>query len=423
MGKILTLAFKDLHLLWRDKFGLFWVIAFPLLFAIFFGSIFSGGGGSGQSALKVAVVDQDSSESSIAFVQEMQKSDALNVFPLPLDEATRRVRQGKLSAYVLLKKGFGSGVPPLFGGESAMKIGIDPARRAESAYLQGILMSLSFQQMEHQWSNRTYADKQISQIMSEVDTASRVSDSDRKTLSTFLGSLSDMLGSGMMDSLPSSQNGEMSIETEAVGREAQPGQPRSAFDITFPSAIMWGLLGCAASFGISIVKERRGGTYLRLRLAPLSRAHILAGKGMACFMACVGVSVMLIFVGRFIFGVRPDNLVMLAMAVVASAVCFVGIMMAMSVLGKTEDAVAGAGWAILLVMAMLGGGMVPLFFMPSWLQSISSISPIKWGVLSLEGAIWRGFSVTEMMLPVGILVGVGVVFFGIGVYVFSRSEL
>lgn len=422
MGKILTLAFKDLRLLWRDKFGLFWVVAFPLLFAVFFGSIFSGGGGGGQSALKIGVVDQDSSASSIAFAQEMQKSEALAVIPLPLDDAVTRVRQGKLTAYVLLKKGFGGGAPPLFGGKSAMKIGIDPARRAESAYLQGILMSLSFKQMESQWSNRDFADKQIGQIMSEVDTASGVSDKDRKTLGTFLGSLSDMLGSNMMDSL-SKGSDEMSIETEAVGHEAQPGQPRTPFDITFPSAIMWGLLGCAASFGISIVKERKGGTYLRLRLAPLSRAHILAGKGMACFMACVGVSVMLILVGRFIFGVRPDNIALLAVAVVASAICFVGIMMAMSVLGKTEESVAGAGWAILLVMAMLGGGMVPLFFMPGWLQSLSSISPIKWGVLSLEGSIWRGFSVTEMMLPVGILVGVGVVFFGIGVYVFSRSDL
>jgi ABC-2 type transport system permease protein len=114
---------------------------------------------------------------------------------------------------------------------------------------------------------------------------------------------------------------------------------------------------------------------------------------------------------------------MLAVALVSAAICFVGIMMAMSVMGKTEESVAGAGWAILLVMAMLGGGMVPLFFMPGWLRAISSISPVKWGVLALEGAIWREFTVSEMALPVGILLGVGVLFFGIGVLIFSRSEL
>lgn len=422
MGKIITLAIKDLRLLWRDKFGLFWVVAFPLLFAVFFGSIFSGGGGGGRSALKVAVVDQDSSEATAAFIQQMQESEALAVVPLSYDDALTQVRRGKLAAYVILKKGFGSGPPLLFGGETNMKIGIDPARRAESAYLQGILTSLSFKQMEKQWSNQDYANKQIGQIMSEVDTASGVSNKDREVLGTFLGSLSEMMRSNMIDSLTRNRE-EASIETEAVGHEQEPGKPRTPFDITFPSAIMWGLLGCAASFGISIVKERKGGTYLRLRLAPLSRAHILAGKGMACFLACVGVSVMLIVVGRFIFGVRPDSIVMLGAAVIASAICFVGIMMAMSVLGKTEESVAGAGWAILLVMAMLGGGMMPLFFMPGWLQSLSSISPIKWGVLAFEGAIWRGFTTTEMMLPLGILVAVGIAFFGIGVYVFSRSEV
>jgi ABC-2 type transport system permease protein len=110
-------------------------------------------------------------------------------------------------------------------------------------------------------------------------------------------------------------------------------------------------------------------------------------------------------------------------ALVSAAVCFVGIMMAMSVLGKTEDSVAGAGWAILLVMAMLGGGMMPLFFMPGWLRAISSISPVKWGILALEGAVWRDFSMGELLLPVVILWGVGIAFFAIGVFVFSRSEV
>lgn len=422
MFRIMTLARKDLLLLWRDKFGLFWVIAFPLMIAIFFGTIFSGGGGGGRSAISIAVVDQDSSESSRAFVKLMQDSDALTITEVDLTTAQDRVRYGKTTAYVLVEEGYGSGAPAMFGGEQRMRVGIDPSRQAEAAYLQGILTKLSFEQVQSQWTNRERARKQISDILSEIDSSSNVSANDRNLLSTFFGSLGDLVENS--DTNIMSQGLESNaVPVESVQREQESGKPRSSFEITFPSSILWALLGCAATFGLSIVKERSGGTYLRLRLAPLSRAQVLAGKGMACFLACVGVSLFLILMGKLVFGVRTDNLLHLALALIGSATCFVGIMMALCVLGKTEDAVAGAGWAILLVMAMLGGGMMPLFFMPKWLSTLSVISPVRWGIVAFEGAIWREFSLTEMLFPVGILFGFGFVFFAIGVYFFSRSEV
>ena len=42
MGKIWTLARKDIRILIRDKGSFFWVVGFPFLFALFFGAIFSG---------------------------------------------------------------------------------------------------------------------------------------------------------------------------------------------------------------------------------------------------------------------------------------------------------------------------------------------------------------------------------------------
>ena len=55
MSRIITMAVKDLKILFRDKFGLFWIFAFPLLYAIFFGFIFGSSDGGG-SAMSVAIV-------------------------------------------------------------------------------------------------------------------------------------------------------------------------------------------------------------------------------------------------------------------------------------------------------------------------------------------------------------------------------
>lgn len=60
--------------------------------------------------------------------------------------------------------------------------------------------------------------------------------------------------------------------------------PRSSYEISFLQRILWGLFGCAATFGISLVVQRTTGTLVRLRMAPIGRMQILAGKGLACFV-------------------------------------------------------------------------------------------------------------------------------------------
>ena len=49
-----------------------------------------------------------------------------------------------------------------------------------------------------------------------------------------------------------------------------------------------------------------------------------------------------------------------------------------------------------------GHWSVPLFAMPSWMAQAGNVSPVKWAVIALEGAVWRGFSLAEMALPLGI---------------------
>ena len=115
-----------------------------------------------------------------------------------------------------------------------------------------------------------------------------------------------------------------------------------------------------------------------------------------------------------VFGVRPTSWPLLILAVFATGICFVGIMMLLAVLSPSERAGSGLGWGVLLLFSMIGGGMIPLFFMPPWMRSISVVSPIRWAVLALEGGIWRGLTLTEMLLPLAILTGIGIVGFAAG---------
>jgi ABC-2 type transport system permease protein len=97
-------------------------------------------------------------------------------------------------------------------------------------------------------------------------------------------------------------------------------------------------------------------------------------------------------------------------------------MMFICTLGRTEQSVGAAGWAIFMISGMLGGAMMPLAYMPSWLRSFNGISPVKWGIFALEGAVWRKFTPAEILTPCLILLAIGTVAFFLGVAMLRRQD-
>ena len=157
------------------------------------------------------------------------------------------------------------------------------------------------------------------------------------------------------------------------------------------------------------------GTFVRLQMAPLTRGQILAGKAVACFASISVLQIVLFSIGVFGFGIHISSIPILILACVTASAAFVGFMMMIAGMGRTEQAAAGAGWAMLMPMTMFGGGMMPEFVMPSWMQMIGNLSPVKWAILGLEGAVWRDFTFSEMLLPSAILLTFGAVCFAVGV--------
>src|SRR5262245_22692410 len=136
MDAVLTLALKDLKLLFRHRISLFWIFVFPLLLALFFGFAF-GGSGERARALPVAVVDDDDSPASRKLIERMKETNALAIEPHSRDEAEDAVRRGNLVAFVVIPKGYGehAGRFGRLGDRPTVEVGIDPARQAEKGYL------------------------------------------------------------------------------------------------------------------------------------------------------------------------------------------------------------------------------------------------------------------------------------------------
>jgi linearmycin/streptolysin S transport system permease protein len=349
-----------------------------------------------------------------------------------------RVRRGQLVGMIAIPKDFGETAGMMWGEGPAIEIGIDPSRKAEAGMLEGIIMQAMGKLVAVRFQDPASMRPMIQKAKDEVASATDLGMMGPlvaqmlNSLDTFLQTWETVQAansesdSGVSSGMPELQLAR--IETLDVTREVPKGSReavlrnlRSKWDISFPQATMWGVLGCAAGFAITIVRERKQGTFLRLQIAPVSRSQIVAGKALACYLTVIGVIAVMIVLGTWL-GLRPRSPMLLAIAAVCIAFCFVGIMILMSTIGKSEEAVSGGAWAANMFMAMFGGGMMPLLFLPGFMKTLSNFSPVKWSILALEGSIWRGFTLADMLLPCAILLATGAICLALGSRMLARTS-
>ncbi len=439
MRQILALTAKDLRLLLRDRVGAFFTFVFPLIIGIFFGFVFSGPKSDGSSSqIRILLADLDNSEQSRDLAQRLEAHDLIAIEPIESEDAAKAaVLAGKRSAAIIVPEGFGERSGNLFVGQSpTIRLAVDPSRSAESAMLNGVLMEVAFTSMQSDFQDADRMRERAAQARAALESA-QIAPPLRAAFETLLNSSVGLAEQIEMENDPAFQpepSDDQADTDEPVAawspitvekvelRRPRSNRPQNAFEVTFPQAMIWGILGSCYGFAMSLVTERTKGTLTRLRVAPVSTATLLFSKALACFVTMLAVMAMLLIVGEFFFGVRPQSSLMLAFAIFSAAVCFCGMMMLLAVLARTEAAASGFGWAILLILAMLGGGMIPLFVMPGWMQRLSGVSPVNWAIRAMEGAIWRDFSAQQMLAPCAMLVACGVMCFTLGVIGFKRLE-
>lgn len=424
MRAILAIAGKDLKLLVRDRGNAVFTFVFPVLLAVFFGVVFGGGGGG---TIRVAVVNEGGAGPAQEFVEALGETAGIQTHAAP-DRATAEamVRRGAADASVVVPEGFD---PTSFmqGRPARIEGVVDPRRSAEAGLLTGVLNQLVFQQMSGAFGDPERTRQMLDRARAGLRDAQGISPAEKLLFEGVFASLERLTGglSQRAGEAPAPDAGPAAgfrpVEVELATLTDARRRPTSSFEISFPQGIVWGLMGCVTAFAVGLAEERARGTLTRLTVSPLTPGMILAGKALACFTACLIVQALLLAVGVIGFGVTVNDWAMMLAAVVCIGVGFTGVMMALAGLARTEGAASGMGRAVVLILAMIGGGTIPVFFMPPFLQTASGVSPFKWATVAVEGALWRQYTPAHMLLPAGVLLAIGAVGYLIGSAAFRRA--
>jgi ABC-2 type transport system permease protein len=348
MSTLLHLTSANLKSFTRDRAAMFWTLAFPLVFILLFGAIFSGGG---VSRFTVAWVDTDGSPASTA----LQSNPALaNVFTLNTyatsDDAIAAMKQGDVRAVIVVPKGFGSAITSGgAGGGAALPLTVytDPSNQQVSATITGIVASLV----------------------------------------------------GGFNQAASGRPPILALKTQTVQSEAI-----TAVAYLVPSILAMALMQLGLFSAIPIVEQRESLILKRIAATPIKRRTFIAANVITRLLIGLIQAVVILIVAQVVFGITMlGNPLVFAGIVVLGALAFIALGYVVASFAPTEDSASQMVSILQFPLMFLSGIFFALESLPSFLRGVAAFMPLTYLGDALRQVMVGGTPFVPLGVGVGIL--------------------
>jgi ABC-type multidrug transport system permease subunit len=453
---VFTLARKDLRVLLRDTRAAIILLTMPLIFIVVLGLAL----GDPDERLRVTIVDEDAGlppdpgpfpdrKWSEIVRQDLEETGGINVEVVASRaEAEGMVRRGKRSAILVFTPEFSakvhncsflddkflggkSGVNPFYrDGVDVKMLGLDILEDPKQVLAASIIKQVaqvSLLRVVMPWmigkAFDKITDKQFIDEMAErVEITPSLAAPVRRPLKQLNDKQRVEVGIGVQKSLQQMLNkynlqaktwADLTLDRSGPHAEAAPpaGGRAERFQELVPAAVVMFAFLLVLNVGWLFVSERRQGTLLRLRAAPLLRAEILFGKILPCYAVSLGQGFFLLLAGRVLFGMKWGPCPwLLPLVVAATSTAAVGLAVLVASVAKTESQVSIYGSLLMLVLGGLSGCLMPRAWMPEKLQAIRQFTPHAWALDAYQELLLPNPDLANVFAACGVLAAFGVVF-------------
>jgi ABC-2 type transport system permease protein len=169
----------------------------------------------------------------------------------------------------------------------------------------------------------------------------------------------------------------------------------------------------AATHGaLTLIDERKSGVADRILAGPAGMGPVVTGKFL--FLVAQGVSqAAVIFVtAQIVFGVPVvSHLGFWFVTTLSASLAAGGLALALISLCHSREQAQMLSTFVILILAAIGGSMVPRFLMPPWLQDLGWWTPHAWVIDAYQGLLWRDSGVEGLYRAWIVLALIGVIGF------------
>ncbi|MGD9222983.1 MAG: ABC transporter permease [Desulfobacteraceae bacterium] len=184
----------------------------------------------------------------------------------------------------------------------------------------------------------------------------------------------------------------------------------NAVQQNIPAWSLFGIFFIVLPMAGSFIKERLSGVALRTLSLPVSYPTIVAGKMSAFMLVCLVQFTLILLIGKlllpwlgtppFELGASPGAAALVAFCATLAATGY-GILLGTAV--QTYEQASMFGPISIVIAAALGGIMVPVYAMPTFMQKISVISPLAWAQNAFLDLFARGGTLQSVLPDISLL--------------------
>ena len=408
----LSVAFKDLLLLLKDRGQILLLFLVPVGFILAFSAAFSANEALEEQIITVPVVNHDpGGEMSALLLQNLNDDRGLQTQDYDQTQADADLKDETIKLALIIPANFSAdvraGTPTtlrLIYGTAASSSEV----QAVQLVVDGVAADLS---LETQLVDGL---SQMGAMMADAPKDVQVFTADRIKVQA-------------------ESQFERAKETPLVALSAKwPDQITMNREDFSPStfsvagfAVMFAFLTAQAT-ATSIFGEKKEGTFRRLLAAPLGKWELLIGKMLPNFFIAI-LQVVIIFAASIVLlpligmdaptlGHSPLGLTLIAVLV---ALCSTSLGILLAALCRTESQIGGVSSVVLWVAGLVGGAFIPAFVLGDFLNTIGKAVPHYWALQAYNDLTIRGLGVADILPELGILAGFVVVFFVIGLLRFK----
>ncbi len=159
-----------------------------------------------------------------------------------------------------------------------------------------------------------------------------------------------------------------------------------------PAWTIFAMFFMVTSLGSSLVKEKLSGSFIRLKTMPSGYLRGILSKQFVYLVVALLQVAVIFSIGIWAFpslGLPalniPSHLFALLVVSVISGLCAVSYALCIGVFAKTQEQANGFGAVSVVILAAIGGILVPAFAMPEGFRVFTAISPLHWCLESYYG--------------------------------------
>jgi len=425
MFKLWATIKKDLLILTRDKIGLLVMFAMPILLAIVITSVQNSTFELvNDNKLAMVLCNKDSGESGrqlVAAIRKIGMFDIDSVSSTESDDAIKNdMREKDAMVAIIIPQDFSaklSAKAETIAAKALNDLGVNDDSSAKAA--ENVTPITFYYHPVMQQSFRQSIQGALRSALQIVE--------NKKILQTVYLSLNDK---AMPDSLENEMiNNQVRVNEIPVSRDGSRNIP-NASQHNIPAWTIFAMFFIVISLGSSVVREKQNGSFIRLKTLPTNYILSLFSKQITYTFVTIFQAIIIFSIGVWIFPLIslpalniPHDIFGLLLVTFICGWCASAYAICVGVFAGTQEQANGFGAVSVVILAAVGGIMIPSFVMPDSLKILMNISPLHWCIEAYYGLFLEGGKLSDIITNILALFAITVVIQLVTVWGLKRKNL